>query len=223
MAEKSTSSRLSSLIANRNLDKTTLRTIPVITIAMKIASKFLVFLSVVGAVVGYSPSTSSRRKLLQDACAAIGGVATVGLVNQPAYAIDACPRGSQNCIRTTWTAPAGTSKADIIKTVKDVLSSYPQEGQTGADLGGWTIVEDNLEGAGTARVEYKSGIGNFAKFLNGGKPFVDDLKVEIADGGVEIRSSSRVGDSDLGVNQKRLKYLASAIKAKGWSAPEPKY
>ena len=73
------------------------------------------------------------------------------------------------------------------------------------------------------QVEYKSGIGNFAKYFNGGKPFVDDLKLEIVDGAVQVRSSSRVGDSDFKVNQKRLLYLGSALQAKGWDVPTPNY
>jgi hypothetical protein len=97
-------------------------------------------------------------------------------------------------------------------------------GQDKADLGGWQIIEDDLEGSGTARVEYKSGLGNFAKFLNGGKPFVDDLKLDIASSGVvEVRSSSRVGESDFDVNRKRLVYLANGLREAGWSVPEPKY
>ena len=100
-----------------------------------------------------------------------------------------------------------------------------QEGQADVDKGGWTIVSDDLAGSsGRAAVEYRSGIGNFAKFLNGGKPFVDDLVLELADGGaVAVRSSSRVGDSDFKVNQKRLQYLGKALQAKGWSVPEPTY
>ena len=87
------------------------------------------------------------------------------------------------------------------------------------DGGGWAIVKDDLDGSGTAVLEYKSaGTGFFAKAFNGGKPFVDDLKVEIEDGGVvQIRSASRIGDSDFGVNGKRVDALASGLKAKGWS------
>jgi hypothetical protein len=131
---------------------------------------------------------------------------------------------SSNCIRTTWTPPEVTSKAKMAEAIKAVLQEYPQAGQNGVDLNGWEIVEDGLStGSSTARVEYKSGIGNFAKFLNGNKPFVDDLKIEIGDSAVEIRSASRIGDSDLGVNQKRLVFLANAIKAMGWTTLEPKY
>lgn len=103
------------------------------------------------------------------------------------------------------------------------ISNIIQEGQNDVDKGGWTIVSDDLASSGTAAIEYKSGIGNFAKFLNGGKPFVDDLKLEIGDGVVQVRSSSRVGDSDFKVNQKRLQYIGSALQAIGWDIPTPNY
>lgn len=75
-----------------------------------------------------------------------------------------------------------------------------------------------MEGAGTAAIEYKSsGKGNFAKFFNGGKPFTDDLILEVSGTVVEVRSSSRVGESDFGVNAKRVGYLAQLLSAKGWS------
>ena len=65
-------------------------------------------------------------------------------------------------------------------------------------------MENDLSASGTARVEYKSsGKGPFAKLFNGGKPFTDDLRIEVgSDGVVQIKSNSRVGDSDLGVNTK---------------------
>ena len=177
----------------------------------------LVVLSALSAVQAYQ-LPSSRRAFVQSAAATVLTTATA------AHAVEACPKGSNNCIRTTWTPPAGTSAADVAKTVQEVLSAYPQEGQNDVDKGGWTIVSDDLAGAGTAAIEYRSGIGNFAKFLNGGKPFVDDLKLEIAnDGAVQVRSSSRVGDSDFKVNQKRLQYLGSALQAKGWDIPAPAY
>jgi hypothetical protein len=105
--------------------------------------------------------------------------------------------------------------------LKDALNAYPQEGQEGGkvDGGGWTIAEDNLDASGTMRVEYRSsGKGNFAKFFNGGKPFVDDLRLEVSGASVQIRSQSRLGDSDFGVNGKRVDYLIGLLKEKGWSA-----
>ena len=166
-------------------------------------------------------SSLNRREMLSSIVAT--GIASAIIDVEPANALDACKKGSNNCIRTTWTPPAGSSKAASIASLKKVLEAYPQEGQDKVDLGGWTLVENNFS-SGSARLEYQSGIGNFAKFLNGGKPFVDDLRLEIDDSGVvEVRSSSRVGDSDLGVNQKRLAYLGSGLKAAGWTIPDPKY
>ena len=73
----------------------------------------------------------------------------------------------------------------------------------------------------TSALRYKSaGTGNFAKFFNGGKPFVDDLDVAInADGSVDFRSASRIGDSDFDVNKKRMNYISAALDARGWKAP----
>jgi hypothetical protein len=184
------------------------------SIAMKISQTALVFVLVAGTAQAYQ--ASSRRAFVQSAAALVAASPLV------AQAIEACPSGTQNCIRTTWTPPAGTSAADMAKTVSAVLTEYPSEGQADADKGGWTIVQDDLAGAGTA-VEFKSGIGNFAKYFNGGKPFVDDLKLEIANGVVEVRSSSRVGESDFKVNQKRLLYLGKSLQAKGWEVPGPTY
>ena len=68
-------------------------------------------------------------------------------------------------------------------------------------------------------MEYRSsGKGFFAKAFNGGKPFVDDLVIEVdASGKTQVRSQSRVGESDMGVNAKRVSYLAAELKEKGWA------
>lgn len=126
---------------------------------MKLLSVSILLLA--SATDAYQPATS-RRDVFR-----FGAAAFVGAAVAPANAIDACPKGSSNCIRTTWTPPAGTSKADAAKTIKDVLDSYPQAGQDKVDLGGWSFASDSLASSGTAAVEYQSGIGNFAKFLNG--------------------------------------------------------
>jgi hypothetical protein len=175
----------------------------------------------VASATAYSPQApSSRREMFKSVVAT--GVATVFASGQ-ANAIDVCPKGSKNCIRTTWTPPAGSSKAANIASLRKVLEAYPQEGQGKADLGGWSLVEDNFSKGG-ASFEYKSGLGNFAKVFNGAKPFTDDLKLEISDSGVvEVRSSSRKGDSDMGVNQKRLAYLGNGLQAAGWTVPAPTY
>ncbi len=62
-----------------------------------------------------------------------------------------------------------------------------------------------------------SGKGTFAKLFNGGKPFVDDLIVEPNGNAFEFRSSSRVGDSDFGVNKARLAFIGNLLQEKGWT------
>jgi hypothetical protein len=39
------------------------------------------------------------------------------------------------------------------------------------------------------------------------------------DGGVQVRSSSRLGYLDLGVNAKRLNWISAKLRGKGWTAP----
>ena len=188
---------------------------------MKFATLILSFL--LASATAYNANSGVNRRDAFRSVASAGVAAAFVSSPSLANAVDACLPGSSNCIRTTWSPPAGTSKADATSTLKKVFESYPQEGQNKVDLGGWKIVEDNFD-SGSARIEYTSGLGNFAKFLNGGRPFVDDLKLDIADNGVvEVRSSSRIGESDFKVNQKRLSFFVEKLVAEGWSAPEPKY
>lgn len=115
----------------------------------------------------------------------------------------------------------------MINTVREVINNYPINGQNGVDCSGWNIAADDLEGPSSlSRVEYKSCVGPAAVTINLGRPFVDDLKVEIEDKEriqVQIRSSSRMGSSDLFVNKKRVEFLGEALRSKGWIIPPVKY
>ena len=169
------------------------------------------------AMENEAPVCTSRRNAIQTT---VFGMFFLTTSTQAANAIDACPKGSKNCLRQAWTPP--TSEG-AISQLRDIIQSYPQAGQNDVDGGGYTIISDDLEGStGVLKVEYRSsGKGSAAKFFNGGKPFVDDLIVEMdakdADNVMfQVRSSSRVGDSDFGVNQKRLSYLFGGLKALGW-------
>jgi len=170
-------------------------------------------------------AVGSRRAILSSGAVAI---LTTAL---PANAkVKSCPNGANNCysstssgknLMPTWSFPKGEESGTALATLAEVVGTYPQEGQNDADKGGWSIVEGDLK-SGNARLEFKSGLGNFAKFFNGGKPFIDDL-IFSSDGieaGVAVYSSSRVGDSDFGVNRKRLNYIAAKLRAKGWDAPD---
>mmetsp|Transcript_20421 Transcript_20421/g.40724 ORF Transcript_20421/g.40724 Transcript_20421/m.40724 type:complete len:195 (-) Transcript_20421:1084-1668(-) len=156
---------------------------------------------------------TSRRDALATSFATILAISVPSAAN----AIDACPKGSKNCLRQTWTPPSSTSAADAASQLRDVLNAYPQEGQEDGkvDGGGYTIISDS---DGSFKLEYRSsGKGFFAKSFNAGKPFVDDLVIEPNGSSFEFRSASRLGDSDFGVNGKRLSYIGGLLKDKGWT------
>jgi hypothetical protein len=182
----------------------------------------------------FTPATTAAA-----AAAAVTIFATMQSPN-PAYALEECKTKSHNCIRTQWTAPPSiTEPSEALTTLREVLNSYPKKGQASVDCNGWSIVHDRSnEDTTTIVVEYKSCVGPAALSINLGQPFIDDLKLEVknadavsssgggsSSGGivVEVKSSSRMGSSDLFVNRKRLEYLGNKLRERGWSVPPPKY
>mmetsp|Transcript_32295 Transcript_32295/g.45047 ORF Transcript_32295/g.45047 Transcript_32295/m.45047 type:complete len:265 (+) Transcript_32295:1-795(+) len=102
-------------------------------------------------------------------------------------------------------------KEAAIADLKDVLMSYPKEGQRINDKdivdgGGWRLMAND---GGYFQLEYES-----KKF-----GFIDDVEFNVMQGKVNYRSASRQGDSDFGVNAYRLNFLADGLKKKGWSTP----
>ncbi|GMI04302.1 hypothetical protein TrVE_jg1531 [Triparma verrucosa] len=184
----------------------------------------LVLLATVATTAAYNPHSppSSRRTVLNKASALITSLTILTPTISSAGDIKQCKAKASNCLSTLNTGTKWTSKKSQSAAASDleaVLKSYPQEGQNGIDGGGYTIVSGSLSGSDPeATVEYKSsGTGNMAKYFNGGKPFVDDLNVKVnANGEVEWSSSSRVGDSDFGVNAKRVAFIENGLREKGW-------
>ena len=175
-------------------------------------------------------TTLSRRGALKHAFLLTPiAIATTTISPPAANALEQCRPKSHNCIRTTWTAPTSLSTSEVVTTIRDVLNSYPPEGQAGVDCNGWKIVKDSLESEKSIiALEYKSCVGPAALAINLGQPFIDDLKLELGkdssgDCTVEVKSSSRMGASDVFVNRKRLIYLGDKLKEKGWGIPKPKY
>ena len=129
------------------------------------------------------------------------------------------------------------TRSEAIDAIRNVLNSYPRNGQNGVDCNGWTLVNDSLDAGdekntgstSTARLEYKSCVGPAALAINLGQPFIDDLKLEMQDSNasgvlvVEVKSSSRMGSTDLFVNKKRIEFLGSELRKLGWNVPDVKY
>jgi hypothetical protein len=198
------------------------------------------------------PSTSTSRRdvftsLLPPVARSIILATMLQHSSSPANAfVEECKPKSHNCIRTQWTAPSYITKPSEVATIlRELLNSYPTKGQSGVDCNGWTVVNDNVNedtSIITLGVEYKSCVGPAALAINFGQPFIDDLKLEVTknsntiasssdDGGrsgsgsivVDVKSSSRMGSSDLFVNRKRLEYLGNILRERGWDVPPPKY
>ena len=116
-----------------------------------------------------------------------------------------------NCFSTTgdeshllplWKAKAGSNAmAELLEVVK----AYPPF-QARIDGGGFSII--------TASADYV--YIQFESLKNG---FIDDVEFFVKDGKVQVRSSSRTGFLDLGVNAKRLNWISARLRDKGWTAP----
>jgi len=110
--------------------------------------------------------------------------------------------GDASHLLTPWKPKkAGSGMAELLETVR----AYPP-GQARIDRGGFSIV--------TARADYL-----YVQFESLKKGFVDDVEFAVTDGAVQVRSSSRLGFLDLGVNAKRLNWISAELRARGWTAP----
>mmetsp|Transcript_27740 Transcript_27740/g.57087 ORF Transcript_27740/g.57087 Transcript_27740/m.57087 type:complete len:285 (-) Transcript_27740:29-883(-) len=112
----------------------------------------------------------------------------------------------------SWKYPADSisSKEDAFQQLYEVVKEYPP-GQDNIDGGGFDIVTFDPK-AGYMYVQFES-------LKNG---FIDDVEFAVIDektNQVEVRSSSRLGYLDYGVNSRRLNYLAKALRVLGWDAP----
>jgi uncharacterized protein (DUF1499 family) len=98
---------------------------------------------------------------------------------------------------------------DLLETIK----AYPP-GQNRVDRGGFKIV--------TTSADYL-----YVQFESMKHGFIDDVEFSVTQTQsgnnkevVQVRSSSRIGNLDLGVNAKRLNWISAELRAKGWTAPE---
>lgn len=107
-----------------------------------------------------------------------------------------------------WVWPKDLDKVQAFKELEDAIKSY-KPGQGNIDGGGFQIVKSE---PGYIYAQFES-------LKNG---YIDDLEISYIDGKgegtVQVRSSSRIGYLDFGVNAKRLNYIAEGLRSKGWTA-----
>mmetsp|Transcript_18422 Transcript_18422/g.22555 ORF Transcript_18422/g.22555 Transcript_18422/m.22555 type:complete len:268 (-) Transcript_18422:149-952(-) len=109
-----------------------------------------------------------------------------------------------------WSFPNTMEKENAFIQLEKVISAY-KPGQDNIDGGGFQIVTSDPK-KGYMYVKFES-------LKNG---YIDDLEFAYIDGlddnSVQVRSSSRVGYLDFGVNAKRLNYIAKSLRTEGWTA-----
>ena len=112
-----------------------------------------------------------------------------------------------------WTWPSSLENQQAaFEELRDVLVAY-KPGQNGVDGGGFEIKTFDPDN-GYIYVQYES-------LKNG---YIDDVELAVISGReddprtVHVRSSSRIGYLDFGVNAKRLNYIANSLRSKGWKA-----
>jgi len=105
-----------------------------------------------------------------------------------------------------WVFPAEETKP--LQTVAAVVRAY-EPGQGGIDGGGFALIKET-----DSYLYYQ-----FEALKKG---YIDDLEFAFnkSSKGVQVRSASRVGVTDFGVNAVRLNYIAAKLRAKGWTIAE---
>uniref|UniRef100_A0A7S1BZD9 DUF1499 domain-containing protein n=1 Tax=Corethron hystrix TaxID=216773 RepID=A0A7S1BZD9_9STRA len=115
-----------------------------------------------------------------------------------------------------WTPPvdlldAKSPRDAVLKDLVEVVDQYPQKGQKDVDAGGWKMaLAPDTSSSGAVYLSYEFTSGKFR--------YVDDLEFLVdVDGKVSVRSASRSGGFDFGVNAARLNYIMKTLQKKGWN------
>jgi uncharacterized protein (DUF1499 family) len=122
----------------------------------------------------------------------------------------------------TWPKALGDDQAKAFQELKEVIEAYTP-GQNGVDGGGFEIQTfDPTKGYLYVQFQaLKNGYIDDVEFavVDNDKLVGDRENVQlVGDRAVQVRSSSRVGYLDFGVNGKRLNFIAKALRTKGWDA-----
>lgn len=97
--------------------------------------------------------------------------------------------------------------AQAVGDLKSVIDAYPP-GQRGIDGGGFKVMSETV----TTNNAYL-----YVQFESLRKGFVDDMEFALGNGVMHVRTSSRLGYLDMGVNAKRFNYFAQQLGSCGWN------
>jgi uncharacterized protein (DUF1499 family) len=120
---------------------------------------------------------------------------------------DRVQRGVDSYINP-WKPPADESSSTSFATLVQLVKAY-EPGQGGIDGGGFTVVKESPSYL-------------YCQFESLKKGYIDDVEFASSPNGnaVFVRSASRVGVSDFGVNAIRLNSLAKGLRKRGWVIDE---
>jgi len=114
-------------------------------------------------------------------------------------------RKGQDTLIKAWLPPA--DDATPFKSLVSFVKGY-EPGQGFIDGGGFKVVKETDSYL-------------YLQFEALKKGYIDDVEFAISkDRSVQVRSSSRVGATDFGVNAKRLNYIAAGLRSSGWTADD---
>jgi len=147
----------------------------------------------------------------------------IGIQSSGANALKPCTDGKPHCFSSSPVEDEDLNNADFwgvlvdpfkydkplaeaFADVKDAVAAY-QVGQRGIDGGGFKLVSESTKG----EVAYV-----YAQFQSLRKGYIDDMEFAMSSGTCNVRTSSRLGYADSGVNAKRYEWFADALKSKGW-------
>jgi uncharacterized protein (DUF1499 family) len=114
-----------------------------------------------------------------------------------------------------WVPPPNRASAvAILQDIESVINSYPQEGQADVDKGGWKLADRQTNVNGVTYLRYE--------FTSGRFQYVDDLEIRVAEDKksvvqISVRTASREGGYDFGVNAARIDFIQAALQEKGWT------
>jgi uncharacterized protein (DUF1499 family) len=114
-----------------------------------------------------------------------------------------------------WVWPSNLDQQQAFSQLEETIAAY-KPGQGNVDGGGFKIITSDPQ-KGYIYVQFEA-------LKNG---YIDDVEFAVVkgrgDNSVQVRSSSRVGYLDFGVNAKRVNYIAKMMSEKGWKADGVEY